>query len=64
MKVIVSKTKLNVVDPTKEQLLDLEKIASKAIVKEVVNGVSIKADKATLFDVLYVLSCKYDVELV
>lgn len=64
MKVIVCQTKLNIVDPTVQQLLDLEKITDKAIVKETSNGVSIKADKATLFDVLYSLSCKYDVDLV
>lgn len=64
MKIVVSKTKLNVVNPSKEQLLELEKVTSKAIVKEAVNGISITADPATLFNVLYTLTCKYDVELV
>lgn len=64
MKVVVSKTKLNVVDPSKEQLLELEKVTSKAVVKEAINGATITADPATLYNILYTLSCKYDVELV
>lgn len=64
MQVIVSQNKLTVVDPSAEQLLELEKVTSKAVVKEAVNGLTITADPATLYKVLYTLSCKYDVELV
>lgn len=64
MKVIVSQTKLNVVNPTQEQLEKLTELPEKAIVKEAVNGVTITADPATLFSVLYKLSTVYDIELV
>ena len=64
MKVIVSKTKLNVVDPDSYQLAHLAEITTKATVKEVANGVTITADPAALFNILYALSCNYDVELV
>lgn len=64
MKIVVSLNKLNVVNPSKDQLLELEKVTDKAVVREAVNGLTITADPATLYKVLYTLSCKYDVELV
>lgn len=64
MKIIVSLNKINIVNPSKDQLLELEKVTDKAVVREAVNGLTITADPATLYKVLYTLSCKYDVELV
>ena len=64
MKVIVSKNKFNVVDPTAEQRKDLEKVTAKATVRNAVNGLTVTADPATLYSVLCELSFKYDVELV
>ena len=53
-------------------MLDKEHTHDKAIgnlgdyitVKEVENGYEIKGDKVQLYDVLYELSCDYDIELI
>lgn len=64
MKVILSKTKMNIVDPTHEQELFLQELPTTYNVKEVVNGFTVSAPKDKLYDLLYSLSCKYDIELV
>lgn len=64
MKVIVSQTKLNFVDTTADQETYFENLPAVYIVKPAPNGYTITAPKEKLFDLLYNLSCKYDVELV
>ena len=64
MKVIVSKCKLHFVDPSHDQAVLLQELPAEYIVKPVADGYTVKAPKDKLFDLLYNLSCKYDVELV
>lgn len=65
MKVIITYGKLNFVNPSKEQEIDIKQRAGdQAIIKEVVNGVSVVDTMQGLYKLLCDVSAKYDIDLV
>ncbi|MBO5809798.1 MAG: hypothetical protein J6R32_03115 [Bacteroidales bacterium] len=64
MKIIVSYEKMNFVDLTEEEMKKVKEVAGDVIIKEVANGYTVKADKATMYQIICGLSFQYDIEIV
>ena len=64
MRIILSYEKMNFVDLTTEQAEKVKEIAGDCIIKEVSNGITVAADKGTLYQIICNLSFTYDIEIV
>ena len=65
MKVVISYGKLNFVGVSREQEIDIKQRAGdQAIIKDVVNGLSVVDTMQGLYKLLCDVSAKYDIDLV